>query len=168
MFLISVSDGDVIYQTFKNEDGNVSVAKFIAVSFIVKYRYVFSWMQVLAICNSFHFLFSEINFLQNLFLRRNSIDHKLIYILNYVKKKTDLKCLIHWISFFKALKEAGFRVKDRRLQETMANFAQYLQQENFEGFVDETTFRRYQFHIFFSIFWLGYTCMIIVNIFLTL
>lgn len=67
----SVSDGDVIYQTFKNEDGNVSVAKFIA-----------------------------------------------------------------------ALKEAGFRVKDRRLQETMANFAQYLQQENFEGFVDETTFRR--------------------------
>ena len=45
--------------------------------------------------------------------------------------------------FFKALKEAGFRVKDRRLQETMANFAQYLQQENFEGFVDETTFRRY-------------------------
>ena len=95
MFLISVSDGDVIYQTFKNEDGNVSVAKFIAVSFIVKYRYVFSWMQVLAICNSFHFLFSEINFLQNLFLRRNSIDHKLIYILNYVKKKTDLKCLIH-------------------------------------------------------------------------
>ena len=51
--------------------------------------------------------------------------------------------------FFKALKEAGFRVKDRRLQETMANFAQYLQQENFEGFVDETTFRRYQFNIFF-------------------
>ena len=84
MFLISVSDGDVIYQTFKNEDGNVSVAKFIAVSFIVKY--VFSWMQVLAICNTFHFLFSEINFLQNLCLRRNSIDHKLIYILNYVKK----------------------------------------------------------------------------------
>ena len=84
MFLISVSDGDVIYQTFKNEDGNVSVAKFIAVSFIVKY--VFSWMQVLTICNSFHFLFSEINFLQNLCLRRNSIDHKLIYILNYVKK----------------------------------------------------------------------------------
>ena len=54
--------------------------------------------------------------------------------------------------FFKALKEAGFRVKDRRLQETMANFAQYLQQENFEGFVDETTFRRYQFHIFFQSF----------------
>ena len=85
MFLISVSDGNVIYQTFKNEDGNVSVAKFIAVSFIVKY--VFSWMQVLAICNTFHFLFSEINFLQNLCLRRNSIDHKHIYILNYVKKK---------------------------------------------------------------------------------
>ena len=74
----------MIYQTFKNEDGNVSVAKFIAVSFTVKY--VVSWMQVVAICNSFHFLFSEINFLQNLCLRRNSIDHKLIYILNYVKK----------------------------------------------------------------------------------
>lgn len=53
--------------------------------------------------------------------------------------------------FFKALKEAGFRVKDRRLQETMANFAQYLQQENFEGFVDETTFRRYRFNIFFQL-----------------
>lgn len=94
LFLYSVSDGDVIYQTFKNEDGNVSVAKFIAVSCTVKY--VVSWMQVFAICNSFHFLFSEINFLQNLCLRRNGIDHKLIYILNYVnKKKTDLKCLIH-------------------------------------------------------------------------
>lgn len=94
LFLYSVSDGDVIYQTFKNEDGNVSVAKFIAVSFTVKY--VVSWMQVFAICNSFHFLFSKINFLQNLCLRRNSIDHKLIYILNYVnKKKTDLKCLKH-------------------------------------------------------------------------
>lgn len=67
----SGSDGDVIYQAFKNEDGNVPVAKFIA-----------------------------------------------------------------------ALKEAGFRVKDPRLQETMANFAQYLQQEHFEGFVDEKTFRR--------------------------
>jgi len=45
--------------------------------------------------------------------------------------------------FIGALREAGLRVKDPRLKETMTNFQQYLQQENFEGFVDEGTFRRY-------------------------
>ncbi|XP_078384438.1 glutaminase kidney isoform, mitochondrial-like isoform X2 [Oculina patagonica] len=44
--------------------------------------------------------------------------------------------------FIAALREAGLRVKDPRLKETMTNFQQYLQQENFEGFVDEATFRR--------------------------
>ncbi|KAJ7350997.1 hypothetical protein OS493_037354 [Desmophyllum pertusum] len=44
--------------------------------------------------------------------------------------------------FIAALKEAGLRVKDPRLKETMTNFEQSLQQEKFEGFVDEATFRR--------------------------
>jgi len=67
----SRSHRDAIYHVFKNEDGNVPVAKFIA-----------------------------------------------------------------------ALKETGLRVKDPRLKETVTNLEQYLQQENFEGFVDQATFRR--------------------------
>ncbi|XP_067047898.1 glutaminase kidney isoform, mitochondrial-like isoform X1 [Acropora muricata] len=45
--------------------------------------------------------------------------------------------------FISALKETGLRMKDPRLKETLNHFKQYLQHhENFEGFVDEATFRR--------------------------
>lgn len=44
--------------------------------------------------------------------------------------------------FIAALKETGLRVRDPRLKETMRKFEQYLQQENFEGYVDKETFRR--------------------------
>ena len=46
------------------------------------------------------------------------------------------------IIIIQALKETGLRVRDPRLKETMSKFEQYLQQENFEGYVDKETFRR--------------------------
>ena len=127
MFLISGSDGDVIYQAFKNEDGNVPVAKFIAVSFTEKNKVVITAgldlqyvtvFNLIVICNQFSVfrlwkklaLESKIQGCKKQWQTLHSICNKKILKDLLMRKHSEgskLKNLYFSISFYLLMKSTG-------------------------------------------------------------